>query len=95
MAVLPALVVVAVAAWQVVLAGWAAVSAESAARAGARAVLAGSPARPAALAALPGGMRAGARVQEVAGRLIVRVGVPDIIPGLHPAVEASAALVRQ
>ena len=53
-ALLPVLLILTVAVWQAVMAGWALVSAESAARAAARAALAGSPPRPAALAALPG-----------------------------------------
>ena len=47
-ALVPALVVLTLALWQAVMAGWALVSAESAARAAARAVLAGAPPRPAA-----------------------------------------------
>jgi pilus assembly protein CpaE len=93
-ALLPVALVVALAVWQAVLAGWALVSAEAAARAGARAVLAGSPAGPAAAAALPGGMRRGLEVRRTGGAVMVRVRIPAVLPGLDAAVSASAAAVR-
>ncbi len=95
MALLPALVVLTLALWQAVMAGWALVSAESAARAAARAALAGAPARGAALAALPHGMRSGARVRITSGGVTVRVRIPVVLPGFGMDVSASAARVRQ
>lgn len=94
-ALIPVLLILTLAVWQAVLAGWALVSAESAARAAARAALAGSPPRPAALAALPQRMRSGAGVR-VAGRTVtVRVRIPAVLPGFALAVSASAPEVRQ
>src|SRR5947209_4675400 len=93
-ALLPAVVLLALAAWQGLALGWSAVEAEAAARAGARAVLAGGEARPAALAALPGRLAAGASVRAGGGRVAVRVRVPAILPVLSLTVAASAAEVR-
>jgi hypothetical protein len=93
-ALVPALLVLTVAVWQAVMAGWALVSAEDAARAAARAALAGSPSRPAALAALPGGMRSGAVVRLAGGTVLVRVHIPGVLPGFSADVSASAAAVR-
>ena len=95
MALVPALVVLTLALWQAVMAGWALVSAESAARAAARAALAGAAPRPAALAALPGGMRDGADVRIKAAGVTVRVRIPAVLPGFTMDVSASAAVVRQ
>ena len=92
---LPALLVLTVAAWQAAMAGWALVSAQSAAGAAARAALAGSPPWPAALAALPAGMRAGAVVERHGDRVTVRVRVPAVLPGFAADVTASAAGGRQ
>jgi hypothetical protein len=94
-ALVPALLILTVAVWQAVMAGWALVSAESAARAAARADLAGSPPRPAALAALPDGMRPGASVRLTGGGVTVRVHIPSVLPGLTATVSASAPAVRQ
>jgi hypothetical protein len=94
-ALVPALLILTVAVWQAVMAGWALVSAESAARAAARADLAGSPARPAALAALPDGMRPGASVRLASGAVTVRVHIPSVLPGFAADVSASAPAVRQ
>ena len=94
-ALIPVLLILTVAVWQAVLAGWALVSAESAARAAARAALAGSPPRPAALAALPAGMRSGAGVRLAGRTVTVRVRIPAVLPGFALAVSASAAAVRQ
>jgi hypothetical protein len=91
---LPVLVVLTFAIWQVALAGWALVSAESAARAAARAALAGSPPRPAALAALPRPMRSRAEVEDSGERVTVRVRIPSVLPGFDAGVSASAAEVR-
>ena len=94
-ALVPALLVLTVAAWQLVMAGWALVSAQAAARAAARAELAGAPLRAAALAALPDGMRSGAAVRLTAGTVTVRVRIPSVLPGFAAHVTASAAAVRQ
>jgi hypothetical protein len=94
-ALVPALVLLTLALWQAVMAGWALVSAESAARAAARAALAGSSPRPAALAALPGGMRNGAGVRITPGGVTVRVHIPAVLPGFSMDMSASAAVVRQ
>jgi hypothetical protein len=94
-ALVPALVVLTLALWQAVMAGWALVSAESAARAAARAALAGAPPRPAALAALPHGMRSGAHVRIRSGGVTIRVRIPAVLPGFGMDVSASAAAVRQ
>jgi TadE-like protein len=91
---LPVLVALTFAMWQVALAGWALVSAESAARAAARAALAGSPPRPAALAALPGAMRPGAQVEDSGARVTVRVHIPAVLPGFDAELSASASEVR-
>jgi TadE-like protein len=94
-ALVPALVVLTLALWQAVMAGWALVSAESAARAAARATLAGAPPRPAALAALPRGIRPGAHVRIRSAGVTVRVRIPAVLPGFGMDVSASAAVVRQ
>lgn len=94
-ALVPALVILTLALWQAVMAGWALVSAESAARAAARAALAGGPARGAALAALPHGMRSSALVRITSGAVTVRVRIPAVLPGFGMDVSASAARVRQ
>ncbi len=92
---MPVLVVLTLALWQAVMAGWALVEAESAARAAARAALAGAAPRSAALAALPDGMRAGAGVRIRSGGVTVRVRIPAVLPGFAMDVSASAAVVRQ
>lgn len=94
-ALVPVLLILTVAVWQAVMAGWALVSAESAARAAARATLAGSPPRPAALAALPGTMRSGAAVRLAGRTVTVRVHIPSVLPGFAADVSASAPAERQ
>jgi hypothetical protein len=94
-ALVPALLILTVAAWQAVIAGWALVSAQAAARSAARAALAGAPPRPAALEALPDGMRSGAAVRLAAGTVTVRVRIPSVLPGFAADVTASAPAVRQ
>jgi hypothetical protein len=95
MALVPALLILTVAAWQMLMAGWALVSAQAAARSAARAELAGAPLRTAALAALPDGMRSGATVRLAAGNVTVRVHIPSVLPGFAADVTASAPAVRQ
>jgi len=80
-AVVPFLLLLALAAAQLALAGQALWSASIAARAGARAELVGGNARRAARRALPPSMRAKARVSD-AGAVSVRVAVPRLLPGL-------------
>ena len=86
-ALLPALVLAGVLAWQMVLAGHVWTLAAGAARAGGRALEVGAPAGPAALAALPARHAAGADVttrEDAAGgaRVRVRLAVPRLLPGL-------------
>jgi hypothetical protein len=94
-ALVPALALVLVCAWQAALVGWALTAAESASRQGARAALVGRPAGDAALASLPASMRGGASASEAGGRVIVTVHVPSVVPGFAPEVSSSAAIVRQ
>lgn len=90
---LPALALVAVAAWQVALAAWAQVAVQDAAHAGARARLVGEPVRAVVAAALPARLRRGMRVETAAGRVTVHVRLHTLIPGLSPVLEASAPAV--
>jgi TadE-like protein len=94
-ALLPVLLLAAVACWQAVLVGWTAVSAAHAARAAARAELVGDPPQPAAMAALPDSMRAGLAVRSDGRAVHVHVRVPAVIPGLDLSLGADADLVRQ
>jgi pilus assembly protein CpaE len=88
-AVIPALIVCALVAAQLGLAGQALWSAGAAARAGARAEHVGDDGVAAATRALPGALRDGARVS--AGPPVrVRVRVPSLIPGL-PRFDVDAA----
>jgi hypothetical protein len=80
-AVVPFLLLLALVAAQLALAGQALWSAGVAARAGARAALVGADARRAARRALPASMRAGAEVSD-SGAVSVRVAVPHLLPGL-------------
>jgi hypothetical protein len=80
-AALPALIVAALVAAQLALAGYALWSAGGAARAGARAGYVGGDARRAALSALPGALRDGAEVHEGDG-VEVQVRTPSVVPGL-------------
>ncbi len=79
--VIPALLVAALIAAQLVLAGAALWSASLASRAGARASVVGRDAAGAARRALPSLLREGARVSEDGG-VSVRVAVPRLLPGL-------------
>jgi len=80
-AAVPFLLLAALVAAQLALAGGALWSAEIAARAGARAALVGGDSRSAALEALPLPLRTGARV-DGSGPVSVRVPVPRLLPGL-------------
>ena len=79
-ALLPVLVVAALAAWQLVVAGHAMWMVAGAARAAARARALGHDELAAARAALPGRLRAGVTVRPTAsGGVTVRVGIPAVV----------------
>jgi hypothetical protein len=91
-AILPALLLGALIAAQLGLAGYALWSAGAAARAGARAEHVGGDGEAAARNALPGLLRSGATVSRRHG-VQVRVGVPSLIPGVPgTSVRAATAL---
>ena len=93
--VLPALVVAALVAWQLALAGHAAWLCAQASRVGARAALVGREAEPAVRSALPAHLERGLQVEQLEpGRVRVEVRVPWIVPGraLPVSVSASTAL---
>jgi TadE-like protein len=94
-ALLPVVIVLAVAAWQGILIGWTALEAESAARAGVRALQGGEEAGPAIGASLPASMRQGLRIERAGERLTVQVAVPSVVPGLGMRLAASAAVVER
>jgi hypothetical protein len=85
-AVVPALLVACVIAWELVLAGHAAWVAAHAARAGARAVAVGRDGRAAARS-----VARSASVSVVGGsRVRVSVPVPLVVPGWNSAIKVSA-----
>lgn len=95
-ALLPLLVVVVLALWQVVLAGQALWGSAGAARAAARAQAVGGDAERAARSALPGALHRGLAVEAAGEGVRVAVGVPLVIGGMRVAtVEARAALPPQ
>jgi hypothetical protein len=84
-ALLPCLVALLAAAWQLVLAGDARWSAATAARAAARAAAVGGDAEAAARRHLPARLEAALRVTEAGrGRVRVSLAVPPVIHGLRP-----------
>ena len=87
-AIVPALVVLAILAAQLAVAGWALWSAAGSARAGARAAAVGGDAAAAARSALPPALREGSRV-ETANGVAVRVNAPGLASGM-PSVPVSA-----
>jgi len=89
-AVVPGLIVAALAAIQFALAGHAALSAANAARAAARAEYVGGDPAKAARAALPGSFRAAAEVRAREDRAEVEVEAPRALPFL-PAIPVSAS----
>jgi len=91
-ALLPALLALAAAGWQVLLIAWALTAAAHAAGAGAHAELAGGAVRQAVIQALPETMRDGLAVRTTAQAVRVTVRVPSLIPGFSPHVSASAAV---
>ena len=94
LAVLPAALLIAVACWQIVLAGQAAWLAGNAARVAARAQAVGRDPERAATGALPSYLRRGLEVRQPATgprRVNVRVRVPLLLPTGHDGVAISAA----
>ena len=85
--ILPLLLVVALACWQLLLGAFTATAAQDAARTGSRAAALGhSDARTAAVAALPSWLRDGATASVAGdGRVRLRVRVPIVMPGLSSA----------
>ena len=91
-ALVPALLLQGLLAWQLAAAAHAWMAAGSAARAAARAAAVGAPPEAAARAALPSAWGPHARVRLVDGEVRVRVPVPAVLPGLPSlgTVEGSA-----
>jgi hypothetical protein len=87
-AVVPLVLLAALAIAQLVVAGWALVTAGEAARAGARAAETGADARAAARSALPPALEAD--VDADGAEVTVRVAAPSLVPGL-PAIPVSVA----
>src|SRR5262245_59810602 len=94
-ALLPVLLLAALACWEAVLAGWPAGAAGQPARAAAHAEMVGRPPLPAASAAVPGSMRSGLSVADGEGRVRVTLRVPAVIPGLDVTLAADAEVVHQ
>jgi len=96
-ALLPAVVLVALACWQLAVAGHVAWSGHAAARAAARASAVGGDPRAAALALLPGRVRGDAVVRVArAGSVRVVVPIPFVLgPGALGEVEATARFAPQ
>jgi hypothetical protein len=87
---LPLLALIALAAWQGLVAAWALVSVEDAAQAGARAAMVGEPVPAVVARALPARLRSGMVVVRRSGSLTVRVRIPSVVPGFSPHLEATA-----
>jgi hypothetical protein len=88
-AVVPILIVVALAVGQLAIAGYALWTAGSAARAGARAAEVGGNAEEAARSALPGWLERGVRI-DAGDPVEVEVSAPALVPGVPP-IPVSAA----
>jgi hypothetical protein len=88
-AIVPVLLIAALALGQLCVAGWALLSAGEGARAGARAAHVGEPVQAAARRALPAALEP-AVVRADGPEVRVRVEAPALIPGL-PAIPVSAA----
>jgi len=86
LAAVPALVLAAAIALQLLLVGYSLTIADGAAEAGALAGAAGRDARDAARDALPGWARGRSRVSAVEGRVRVEVRPPAPLPGLSDAL---------
>ncbi len=92
---LPVLAILALAAWQGLVAAWAVVSVQDAAHAGARAAMVGAPVRPAVSGALPDHLRSSLQVRRQGRRLTVTVVLHTLIPGFSPRLEATAEVAQQ
>lgn len=92
-AVVPPLVIAALAAIQFALAGHAALSAATAARAAARAAYAGTDVKAAVRGALPENLRGGSRVALEEDRAEVRVLTPPLLPFLPELPIGASALL--
>ena len=93
---LPLVLVLLAGAWQAVLGAQAWWSAHAAARAAARAGAIGLDALPAAQRALPASLDGRAEVEQDAGSVAVRLGVPAVLPGLDlGTVTARATFASQ
>jgi hypothetical protein len=92
-ALLPLLVVIALAAWQAVVVGEAWWLAGSAAREAARAAALGGDAQAAARRVVPGGLRAGLKVttDDKTGGVVVRLAVPRVVDGVRLGVVSGRA----
>jgi len=89
-AVMPLIAILAVAAWQLAISGYAAWSASAAARAAARAQAIGADPEPAARAALTPALEQGLTVRVEDGWVRVGVRVPPVTPIPVGRVEAIA-----
>jgi hypothetical protein len=90
LAALPALLLLAIAIFQLLAVGYAKVLAEDAAEAGALALAGGGDARDAAKRALPGWSRAGMRVDVGGGDVRVRLRPPSPVAAVAGALEVEA-----
>ena len=90
LAVLPVVVVVALAAAQLLAVGYSSVLADNAAEAGALALAGGADPRAAARAAMPGWSRARARVSVEGGEVQVRLRPPTLLRALTGELGVSA-----
>lgn len=87
----PALLLAALIAFQLLVTGYALHLAGGAAEAGALAVAAGQPAEPASRAGLPGWARERVSVQVAGGEVEVSVQPPSPLPAISRALEVSAS----
>ena len=87
---LPLLALIALAAWQGLVAAWAMVSVQDAAHAGARAAMVGEPVRAVVTRALPARLRSNVVVVQRSASVTVRVRMPSVVPGFSPHLEATA-----
>jgi hypothetical protein len=92
-AVLPVLLLVALALCQLLAVGYGAVLAGNAAEAGALALAGGGDPAVAARAALPGGAEARAGVHVGGGRVTVALRPPTLVPALAERLELSSTAV--
>jgi hypothetical protein len=94
-AAMPALLLAALVATQLLVAGYALTLADGAAEAGALALAAGDPAAAAARSALPEWARDEARVRVEGGHVSVTVPPPALVPGLGQRLAVtSTAMAR-